>query len=430
MNNLIKSEAVTLPNGLSLFLVSAPGSKSVSIHSYVGVGSVHENAENNGISHFLEHMMFRGNTQLGNTFDLSRKFEYLGGQINASTSYFYTEYWLDYHVDFFEEGVKNFCTFLKNPELSDIQTERSIILEEILDDYGYSNQLIDADALTANMVWGNQPLGAPVIGTKNSICAITEEMLLQWYNRFYHPANMSIGISGDINIRKAVELVSIEFENIAPHKNKVSIPKSVVKLSEDRFCTVFHKDSQFNIQWSFQLDGMDKKRRLILGIIFRILNDGAGSRLQKTIREEKGLVYDIDIDYLLEESGCLLSINSTVSERKLPELIKSLVVLIESLRFEGITNEELELAKLKHRTGMDYCYDSPAGVLAEKMAKKLLPHYDTGKAVLNILKNITKEDVNDIICELFRKKESYFVCVGPGKQVLYSELREYLKDWL
>lgn len=374
--------------------------------------------------------MFRGNKQLGNNFDLSRKFENIGGQLNASTSYFFTEYWLDYHIDFFEEGLKHFCDFLKYPHFENIDTERSIILEEVLDDYGYSNQLVNTDCLTADMVWHNKPLGRPVIGRKDSIFSITEELLLNWYKKFYQASNMTIGISGDIDFEKTIALFSKEFEKWGTTQKCPSLPTSSLEETPRRFCSVFHKDSQFNIQWSFALKKMSQELRLIIGVIFRALNDGTGSRLQRTIREEKGLVYDIDTDYLLEQGSCLLSINSTVSENQLLELVSSLVQLIEKFQKEGITEEELQLAKLKFRVGMDYCYDNPSGVLAEKMGKKLLPHYDTGKSALKRLLKITKEDVNQVIKGLFKKGESYFVCVGPGSYELDKTLKLTLKDWI
>lgn len=375
-------------------------------------------------------MMFRGNKKLGNNFDLSRKFETIGGQINASTSHFFTEYWLDYHIDFYQEGIQHFCSFLKYPCFDSIDVERSIILEEILEDYGYENQLINTDTITTGLIWKDQPLGRPVIGNKSSLFTLDEKDLENWYKKFYQNENITLGISGDINIEETIELISEEFKS---PKTKAPIAKSPSSLAEpvhERFSSVYHKDSQFCIQWSFLLEKMDPLIRLLFGLILRILNDGTGSRLQRKIREEKGLVYDIDTDCLLESGSGLLSITSTVSKAQLPELVKTLVLLIDKLTTEGITEDELQLAKLKFRVGLDYCNDTPTGVLAETIGEKLIPHYLSQSETLEKLSTITTTQINTLIQQLFRKNESYFVCVGPGSSPLDKEMRTLLKNWI
>ncbi len=186
MNQHNHTKISTLSNGLRICAVSFPGIKTVSIHAYIFVGSIYETRQNNGISHFVEHMLFRGNEKLGNSKTLNLKIEELGGEINASTSFEMTEYWLDFHCDYLNQGIHRFCSFLQYPLFEQIEIERSIILEEILDDYNEKNQLIDLGNLISNELWPEHPMGLPVIGNLETIKNINREDLVAWFQQYYH----------------------------------------------------------------------------------------------------------------------------------------------------------------------------------------------------------------------------------------------------
>lgn len=426
-----RSQYRTLDNGLGLSVVSFPGIKTVSLRCFVFVGSVYENRSNNGISHFLEHMLFRGNEKLGDAATMNIKMEELGGEFNAATSFDQTEYWLDIHRDYLVKGIERFCQFLQFPLFEQMEVERSIILEEIIGDYNDENQLIDLDCLTAKLLWPDHAMGMPIIGDIQTVSNIKKQDLADWHQRFYTPANMIIGITGDVDESEIVDLVNGQFAN-APHKPKSERYRSIEAKPQSghQVLLVDDKDNQFGFQWTFPVYGLTKNHRVEYELLRRILDDGNSSRLQRMIREEKGLVYDISLDNTYFNNGMAMSLQSVVGINRLDALIVALVDLINELIDKGITQKELDMAKLRYRAALECNIDTAQGVLYSSLMPLLNPSGTHLEEVLAILNGLSRDAINLALKRVLVQQLSIFVLVGPWKEKDKRMLTAKLQPWI
>jgi len=414
---------------MQICALSYPGVKTVNLRGIVSVGSAFETKANSGISHFLEHMMFRGNRQLGSSNQLNLKMEEMGGDLNAVTSFDFTEYWLDYHLDYFELGLKRFCHFMQEPLFEDLEIERSIILEELKSDFNENNQLIDVDAICAAELWTDHSLGLSVSGTRTSIDSITRDDLIKWYRAYYQPGNILIGVSGDIDPDKTIQLFSEFFSQKSVSKRQTYPPVDQTTV-DNQILLVEDKDNQYNLQWSFPYYPMTADLRVEYQLIRRILNDGSSSRLQRLIREEKGLVYEISAEILYFDNGATLSISSQIGQDRLPELMVVLIDLIRDLIENGITREELNLAKRRYRIALDCNQDSAQGVLYETMAPLIYPQLFSYQKVLEKLSEIRLSEINTTLCSLLQQDQTCFAMVGPSPESHRERLEQLLDPWV
>jgi len=421
----------TLQNGLKVYTQTHPSIKTLTLHAWVFVGSAHENPGNNGISHFLEHMLFRGNQKLGNSVEMSLAMERLGGEMNAATSFDATEYWLECHKDYFETALKNFALFLRYPSFDQLETERGIVLEEIKNDYNDKNTLIDIDQIAAKALWPNHPMGLSISGTVKTLEKISLLELQDWYKRYYLPKNMILGISGNFDPLAAEAILTAHLGDLDGGQRFSYKPVEEELVPQNQITWVNDPDNQYNLQWSFLLSPLCSRMRLMLQLIGRILDDGSSSRLQRFIREERGLVYDISANHSFFDSGATLSLNATVGKEHLFELMEALTQLITRGLKEGFFAEELELAKLRLQTSLDCYCDSAEGQLHEKVALELYPSYLGLEQIGPVIKGITLEELNDLAGLLLGNDRCALVLIGPApKDEERLRLETLLKPWL
>ena len=420
-----------LESGLKLSIVSFPGISTISLRCFVFVGSAYESTHNSGISHFLEHMLFRGNKKLGDAARLNVEMEKLGGELNAATSFDLTEYWYDFHKDYLKEGIEKFCHLIQYPLFEQIEVERSIILEEIKGDYNDDNRLIDLDSLSSELLWPGHPMSFPIIGNSQTIGKIKRSNLISWHEKYYCPSNIVLGITGDFETSEVVNQIDHLFQagkvKTAPRRYR-RIKSSPAGGSQLKL--VFDRDNQFGFQWCFPSYHLTHELRIEYELIQRILDDGNSSRLQKLIREEKGLVYDISAETMFFEAGVTFSIQSVVGTNRLRELVSTLTDLIRNLASEGITLEELDLAKLRYRANLECAGDSAQGVLYNKLMPVLYPCGSTYEEIIPRLKAISVEKINAILGQLLGQNMTTFAIVGPCDQKTDEMLEAKLYPWI
>ena len=374
-------------------------------------------------------MLFRGNERLGDSSTLNLKMEELGGELNAVTSFDLTELWLDFHINYLETAIRRFCQFLQFPLFKQIETERSIILEEIRADYGENDQLIDLDSLVARELWKGHSMSLPVTGNIESIMPIAESDLSGWFESFYQPGNMIIGITADSDPRDVIRLVSTHFTS-----NQYSARKSYPVIENTnaigkQIQLIHQKDNQFNLLWTFPAYPLTPELRVHYQLIRRILDDGSSSRLQQLVREERGLVYDISAEMLYFLNGVTLNIQSQVSLNRFPALIKVLAELIGQLSDCGVNESELALAKLRTQMSLDFNEDIPYGMLFDKIGPSIHPYLSSFDETRSIVEEIDMAAINTTLKNLFNSSLTCFAVVGPCEDIHRQLLEEALERW-
>ncbi len=332
----------TLANGLRVVTVKMPHLHSAEMACYVKVGGRNEDLATAGISHFLEHMIFRGTDDYPTSLELEQAFEAIGGAVNAATDAETTCYHSRLHPERVAEGAALFASMLRRPLLADLEIERRIILEEALEDLNERGEEVNPDNLTARLLWPGHPLSLPTIGTRDSIRGIGPEDLRRYHAAYYTPENTVLVVAGPVD-HEAVTVAAVEHFG---DWQGAAVPPVLLHPGSDRQGTpeaiwVHDSDSQVCVQFAFRLPGRHSTHVIPLRVLRRVLSGGGTSRLMLRLRETLGLTYCIDANFsLFEECGCF-SIDFAVAPENLAAATREVLAVLAELCREPVGEEEL-----------------------------------------------------------------------------------------
>jgi len=194
----VRARRTVLPNGLTVVAAEMPHVHSVSLVAYVRAGSRYEDERTNGVSHFLEHMFFRGTRSYPSTHELAFRIESLGASFNATTTREMAYYYTELAPRHLEAGVEVLGEMFRAPLFPDVDIEREVVLEEMSDDYNEDGVLVDPDSVAKGKVWPGHPLGYPIIGVSRNVERMSRRDLQRHHRRLYVGRNMVLAAAGNI----------------------------------------------------------------------------------------------------------------------------------------------------------------------------------------------------------------------------------------
>jgi predicted Zn-dependent peptidase len=344
----------TLPGGLRIVTETMPGVRSASVGVWVNVGSRDESTSVAGASHFLEHLLFKG-TESRKALDIAAAMDAIGGEFNAFTEKEHTCFYatvldrdLPLAVDVISDVVLNATV-----AAADVDVERTVVLEEIaMRDDDPSDLVHDEFAFA---LFGDTPLGRPILGTEQSIHAMKRSQVHGYYRRRYRPSEMVVAVAGNIEHREVVRLVrrafadrlpeSAEPSGIRADRRHVYRPASPVSVVSD-------DTEQANIiLGTLGLSRFDD-RRFVLGVLSTAIGGGMSSRLFQQIREERGLAYST-YSYGSGYAGDgLFGLYAGCQPGKADEVVSIMQAVLDSVARDGLSAEEVERGKGQLRGGM------------------------------------------------------------------------------
>lgn len=357
--NIEKVQTTTLVDGLRI-VTQKSDFNTVFIGAWVKVGLVDEVESQNGLSHFLEHMIFKG-TKTKTAIELSDYIERLGGECNAYTSAEETvihttllpEYWR-FGVDFLADVIQNSIF----PE-EELEKERNVILQEISMYENDPNSELHKHAM-ANM-YESDPLGRTILGPRENIENFTREDLVNYYNAHYGPNNIVISACGNINHDEFVEYVKSQF---MPNFREPTVPQ----LHCNTFKSGKHEVQNIFSQAQFLLSvqgptckGIEYKEKATLKLLFNVIDGGMSCRLFQEIREKHGLAYYVSLLSSRLESTGFFSVYAALDKKDVEKAIELTKQVLQSAK-ETITEEELLKAKNSVIHELAKYYDSCAGL--------------------------------------------------------------------
>ena len=331
----------TLSNGLRVVMEPIPFVRSVSFGLWVKTGSRDESKQNNGISHFLEHMMFKG-TEKRTALDIADTMDAVGGQLNAFTSKEHTCYFtrtLDTHFDVAMDVIADMF-FNSKYDQDEIDKERNVILEE-LNMYEDTAEDLVVDLLHTN-VFNNHPLGMSILGTPETINSFQREDFLAYTKASYTPQNVVIAIAGNINEQEVLEKVAAMFGHFKGEQNGiVSQPAIYTPGFSNR-----EKDiEQVHLCMGFPGIASGTEDSCALAAVNTILGGGMSSRLFQKIREERGLVYTVySYNASFVDTG-IFTIYAALNPAQLQEVMDLISQEVKGMFTDKITGEQLAKAK-------------------------------------------------------------------------------------
>ncbi|MEK9129916.1 MAG: pitrilysin family protein [Patescibacteria group bacterium] len=335
-----------LKNGLRIITSKMPDMKSVASIILIGAGSRYENQKNNGISHFLEHIFFKGTKKRPTQKQISETIEKVGGQVNAFTSIDHTGFWTKVPKKHFKLGVEFLSDLVLNSLMKpeEIEKEKGVILEEI--NMYLDNPQSYVSVLIQQLMWENQALGFSISGKKEIIKKIVRENFVKYIQDLYQPSNMVISVAGDIEHEQIVEEVKKIFDKI---KNKAikKFEKAKDQQKQPQILLYKKDTDQAHLCLSLKSSNLfyNNPNKTIYSVLSAILGGSMSSRLFTEIREKRGLAYYIysSLD-CFDETGALV-VSAGLNINKIELAIK--IILQELNKLKNIKVSKAELSKIK-----------------------------------------------------------------------------------
>ena len=349
-----------LDNGLTVFIRENPGSKTVALDAWVNTGAVNEPSPINGISHFLEHMLFKG-TEKYKSGEIDKIIEGVGAVWNAGTSEDFTHYYLSVAVPYFSNCLDVMAEVLKNSVIDpvEVERERMVILEEYRRKQDNPVGFLFEEVFTKSYVSG--PYSDSVIGTTETITAITRDDIVDYYHRYYTPDNMIFVVIGDIDTEQALSDIKRAFEGFDRKKRPFDIDYSHVYASRIRN-SYKRQVGDMYLAMSFPAPGMNMAEdTYAMDMLSAIMGDGRSSRLNNRIKEKKHLVSSIDVSYGTQRLESLFLISATLNPEKIEEAEKEIIAIVEELRSKKVSAKELEKARRMIINGYYFSTETNAG---------------------------------------------------------------------
>lgn len=383
-------EKITLPNGLRVLMEPVPTVRTACFGIWVASGSKDENEENNGISHFIEHMAFKG-TQSRTSRQLAEEMDAIGGQMNAFTTKEYTCFYahtLDYHV---EEGFSILADMLTAPRLAeeDIKTEKSVVIEEIGMSEDDPDDLVFEQLCAA--VWRDSPYGRPILGSRGSVKVFSRQMLRDYMKSRYVPNRMVVSVCGHFDRDAFLRCVGRFFSGLKPGEEMKRPKPSIYRPS-----LVLTEKKQEQTHLCFCLPGLPSgdPERYAMALLNGVLGGSSSSRLFQRIREELGIAYSVFSDTFPTLSGGLLCVQASVSPSMARSAAEEVIRVLEKAR-QGISQKEFVRAREHYKSAVLMSMESPASRAGYSGRCELLSgKIDTDDEILAKAEAVTLEQVN------------------------------------
>jgi len=416
-------EKFVLDNGIRIVCEKIPYLRSVSLGVWVGTGSRNEDKTNNGISHLIEHMLFKG-TKNRTAKDIAAAIDSIGGLINASTGKEYTCYYtktLDTHIDVAVDVLADmFFNSLFNEK--DINIEKQVVLEEINMYEDTPDDLVHD--ILAEVMWNGDALGYPILGTYESLGRLNRQTITDYLSNYYFPENTVIAIAGNYDDKKIKELLEKYFSSWKNDKHKIvnydtvnynSGVKAKSKDTEQVHLCIGYKGIEY---------GNDDIYPLL--IINNILGGGMSSRLFQKIREEKGLVYSIYSYPSSYRNAGAFTIYAGMKPEQFKEVSRLIMHEIKEMLHSGISQDEMEKAKeqLKgnYMLGLESTYSRMTSLGKSEL---ILGRVTTPEEFISKIDQVTVDKVQSIIEQVFNIEKPCFVAVGKIKDD--TDLMSYIE---
>ena len=402
-----------LGNGLRVVTVALPHLHTGMIAVYVRAGSRHEDAARNGVSHFLEHLFFRGSEGYPDGRAMNALVEDCGGALNGVTTRDHGYYFSPVHPRRLEVPLAVMGDMLARPLFKEIELEREVILEEILDEVDEKGRDIDIDNLSKRALFPGHSLGLKIAGTRDTVSALGEEHLRSQHARAYGARNMVLAAAGPLQHAQVLELAARHFGALPPGSLLSDgplngAPRGPLLVAAD------HTESQMELQISFRTPPEEHPDFPVLRVIKRVLDDGLASRLQMEMVERKALAYSVGAgmdgftDCSVFEVGC------ACAPRKAPLALAEMLRILAGLREADLPEDELSRAKKKSRIWLEFSLDSPAEMIGWFGAGELLhPPVEPFDRWLSRIEGVTAADVRRVASALFRRENLVACAVGP-----------------
>lgn len=409
-------ETHTFDNGLRLITVPMKDRKIATVMVIVGTGSRYESKNNNGISHFLEHMMFKGTSKRPGALDISLELDSIGADSNAFTGKEYTGYYAraaseqtDLMLDIIADIFQN-----SNLDIEEIEKEKGVIVEEI-------NMYLDTPRRYVNdifemLLYGDQPLGWDISGDKDNVRSLTQDQIREYFLHNYVAHNTIIAISGNIDTEDIKSKIPKFFGEVRDG-GIPSFEAVIESQSEPQFRIWNKKTDQTHINVGVRAYSLKDDRSYALELLSIILGGNMSSRLFTEVREKRGLAYSVNTFVTTFTDAGYLATHLGVDNSKAYDALEVILKEYKKIRDEGVPQSELDKAKSFNRGKVLMALDSP-DFIASYVSEQLLLKGEvmTPMEELALYDAVTVEDIKHVAEDIFQNNKLNLSLIGPFEE--------------
>lgn len=408
-------ERAVLANGIRVVSERMPHVRSVSLGIWIATGSRRESEKESGLSHFLEHMVFKG-TRHRSAEEIAKSIDSIGGGLDAFTGKELVSYntkVLDEHVPIAFDVLSD---LVLNPVFreDDLEREKKVILEEIkmeLDSPEYT-----VHELLCNSFFKGSGLGRSIIGTQKNVRSFTRKMLVDYYKRVYEPSNILITAAGNLEHRQILALAESYFGGLKPAKKTQPEPPPVAKNP----IVLRSKDSLEQVQVYVAAPSIPISHpdRFTCYVLNTILGGGVSSRLFQNIRERQGLAYAVSSELISYRDTGMMAVYAATSQSTALKLIRSVGAELHNLRTELVPVDELRRAKDHLKGSLMLSLESTSSRMHNLARQELFfGRYVSMDEMLESVEAVNAEQVRELARTFFQPKSMAIAMLGPLKGV-------------
>jgi predicted Zn-dependent peptidase len=399
-----------LPNGLVVITERMEHVRSVSVGVWIGTGSRQEPAELNGISHFIEHMLFKG-TERRSAEDIARAMDRVGGNLDAFTAkemISFNAKVLDEHLPVAFDVISD---LVLHPRFDneDIQKEKSVVLEEIKMEQDNPEYLV-FEIFTENF-WREHPLGKPIIGTRDTVRHFERPAVLDCFRSWYAPHNMLVTAAGHLDHQNVVELVATQFSGLRP----VDRPARLTPPQPSARLTTRDKRELEQVHLCVGVPAypaMDE-RRYTLAVLNNLLGGGMSSRLFQNIREKHALAYSVYSDLNPYRDAGMMSVYAGTALENFPQVLRMITDEFRRMKEEPVSADELRCAKDHLKGSMMLALESTSARMSNLARQEMyFQRFFTLDELIESIERVTAEGIREIARDFFRPEQIAVTVLG------------------
>ncbi|MBF0215463.1 MAG: insulinase family protein [Candidatus Omnitrophica bacterium] len=409
-----------LANGLKVIVSPMPHMNSVSIGVWIGVGGRHENTAQSGISHFIEHMVFKG-TLLRSAKELKESVEGVGGALNGFTSDEVTCYMVKVPARYFESGMDILTDMVYNPKFDEesIVNEKFVICEEIK---MYKDQPAEhVHEILEGVMWPGNPMGRPLTGTISTVKSFKRDDIVKFKKKYYSPSNIAVVVVGKITTKEVMKYVSRLYKGDAqktPGYYPVKLSQKDLKVAISR-----RKTKQMHLAIGFPVKNTSENDKFASQLTSVILGGNMSSRLFEELREKKGLCYDIASSFKYHKDIAEFVIHGGIDRGKFHIALSGIIDEVIKLKEQGVKEDELirakEFAKGQFQLGLESTSNRMIWLGDKIMVDGKIPDIEH---ILSSLDKVTCLDIKSVSLRIFSRSMANLAVIG--------DLAEKDKSWM
>lgn len=417
-----------LDNGLDIVAVEQPYLHSTDVAYFVRCGSRHESANQWGLSHLLEHMLFRGSAKYPGSLALAQALERNGGSLNASTWRDHTRLSGTVQPARLRAFLDVLSDMIQRPRFDDLEVERAIVAEELQSDLDDAGSDVDINNISRAAIWSGHPMGRRIAGSPETLRAFGENDVREHHARHYVGPNAVLCIAGRSKAAEVIEMAAEAFAAM-PSGAPAADGEAARFVPGSRITARQAEGSQLHVQLCFEALPDLHADFIALQLLTRVLDDGIGSRLQQAVCEKRGLVYELTTGLDCYADCGLYDIEMRVAPRRAASAIAATLEALQRLCDEGVNDEELASVRERSLHELECRVDSTSEMATHFGAATLFGAPASLEEEARQLLAVEPADVQRVAQRLFAASKVHATLLGPVERANMKRIEALIEGF-